>query len=1022
MNVNPGFNPPEHLAESLFDEYLSCLLRNDACDPDVFLNGREVDAALRAELHNLHGMLNTHRSTREHGLPYRTLGEFRLLRQIGSGGMGVVFVAEQQPLRRIVALKILRADLAHSDSASARFEREARCVARLRHPHIVSVHTVGEDRGVRYIAMELVPGRGLDEYLSDSVQQGQTPQVSTVLSWIAQVADALDSAHDQGVLHRDIKPSNIRITPDGQAKLLDFGLARDLHSQSMTLTETLAGSPLYVAPEQVACKGGDIDARTDVYSLGITLYECLTGRVPFRGDHLEQILHDILITPPPAPRSLNADLSPEVEAVVLKAIDKKPEHRYATIRDFRDDLRALLAFRPTAAQHQGTLAQFIRLVRRKPALAWTTLITLGCITALAIAGPLLASRVQRHRLADSLLTTAQERIASYDRLFKDTRDLEAELDRLSKLNTSGYLDPDDEELLYSGQDRLQSVEDERGRVRHATLDLLRQAEELGGDIAKIQQLRAELYYVRYLEARNTNQYDDAGLFRDMVLANDRAGRLTALITGGSKLCFTTVPAEAYAYLFKIREMNQVQAATDHRLVPVPVRDCNKMLTSGTWCLLLEEDHGTLRAGQLITGVESRKIQNQVVAAQDSGAVRRGNRILSIDGVAVKRIDDVRLLDRAQSRKRYVFERDGRPFELIGHSLADLNIEVCDLRALATHGNVNVQRWEHGDLVDGYVLPPGAKIRTTSLPRCTCEQSCIGRTPVADVEIEEGHYLLVVRAEGYEEFAVVFETSDYGETRLPSIQLNPLGTTPAGYCHIPYNYIAEAGQPFWMKRHEVTVGEYLEFLNDTATLAAVATEAALMLFPRSNDNTSAGGYWPRTSDGAYALPVGWSPNQPMRGISYYDAEAYAAWMTQRAREVGQPFHFSIPTMNHWVAASGTGAISKWVYGYRFRPKWQSSCFSTPEPHVEDIMSYPIDESLYGPYDMAGSVSEWLDDWWLPGKRRHAGGSWANGGDGDMFSIWGGNGLPPEATSQMVGFRLVLTIGDTSAGHLARQDRP
>ena len=176
------------------------------------------------------------------------LGEFRLLEILGEGGMGVVHLARQESLDRLVALKVIRPELARSTTAMVRFEREARAIARLRHPNIVTVYAVGEDKGVRYIAMELATGNGLNTVLEDAADNGEPVPIATVLRWTAELARALDYAHEHGIVHRDVKQSNIRITPEGRPLLLDFGLARELDSAGATLTEAFVGSPHYVAP------------------------------------------------------------------------------------------------------------------------------------------------------------------------------------------------------------------------------------------------------------------------------------------------------------------------------------------------------------------------------------------------------------------------------------------------------------------------------------------------------------------------------------------------------------------------------------------------------------------------------------------------------------------------------------------------------------------------------------------------------------------------------------------------------
>jgi serine/threonine protein kinase len=281
--------------ESAYDAYLDACLAGDAEAPDVFCARHpSLTAAVRAQIESCHRALvaNDADTAANDAPPFERLGDFRLERRLGAGGMGVVYLAEQVSLGRPIALKVLRPELAGSAVAAERLRREALAVARLRHPNIVSVHAVGEDRSVRYVAMEFVPGRTLADHLSDAATTGEPLPVAQLLEWCGQIARALACAHGHGEVHRAETPSNVRIARAGRAMLLDFGLARLSEITEATLTRTFAGSPRYAAPEQLA--GAEVDGRADVYALGATLYHALTGRVPNAGNSLEEIVRRAL--------------------------------------------------------------------------------------------------------------------------------------------------------------------------------------------------------------------------------------------------------------------------------------------------------------------------------------------------------------------------------------------------------------------------------------------------------------------------------------------------------------------------------------------------------------------------------------------------------------------------------------------------------------------------------------------------------------------------------------------------------
>ena len=256
--------------------------------------------------------------------------------------MGIVYLAEQESLGRLVAVKVIHQERSGSIDASKRFWREIDALSRLRHRHIVTVFESGEHNGVHYFAMELVPGNDLDMELAGAELGDERIKVPEILVWIRDIARALSCAHQAGIIHRDVKPSNIRISSEGEAILMDFGVARHLNLSAMTQTGEFRGTPYYASPEQVKAKPQESDARTDIYSLGVVLYEALTGRIPFSGETTEQVFRQILHKNPVPPRRLNGRISRDAEIVISAAMEKEPSRRYKTMAEFADDLQHLL--------------------------------------------------------------------------------------------------------------------------------------------------------------------------------------------------------------------------------------------------------------------------------------------------------------------------------------------------------------------------------------------------------------------------------------------------------------------------------------------------------------------------------------------------------------------------------------------------------------------------------------------------------------------------------------------------------
>jgi len=267
----------------------------------------------------------------------KRLGNFEIISEIGRGGMGVVYRARQISLNREVALKVLPDSAIRDETASQRFIREAHAIAQLSHPNIVDVIEVGEQDGVHYFAMHMVYGTNLAELIQ---QQGIVkPERAAEIA--AQVADALEHAHERGVVHRDIKPANILISRDGRAIVTDFGIAKAIEGNTLTgghsLTQGSIGTPEYMSPEVI--RGNPVDGRTDIYSLGIVLYQMLTGRVPFSAATPFEIANRHLSDPPTPPSALGASCPHWLETILLKALAKEPTQRFTSAAEMASALR-----------------------------------------------------------------------------------------------------------------------------------------------------------------------------------------------------------------------------------------------------------------------------------------------------------------------------------------------------------------------------------------------------------------------------------------------------------------------------------------------------------------------------------------------------------------------------------------------------------------------------------------------------------------------------------------------------------
>ncbi len=297
-------------------------------------------------------------------------GAYTLLHEIGRGAAGVVYEAVHRKLGRKVALKVLRTGIDTDDTARKRFEREAQALAQVRHDHIVEIYEFGDVAGSPYYAMELVEG----PTLIDLVKRGDLPEPKVLCESLAGVTDALHTLHENGIVHRDVKPSNIMVRPDGRYVLADFGLARTALAQTMTKTGDALGTPLYMSPEQMLGNRDAVDRRTDVYGVGATLYQLLTGRPPFKTDNLHALMRMILTQRPDAPRAVQPELPGGCSSIAAKCLEKEPGDRYVTAEELGQDLRAFAAGERVSGKPLTRVQRGARWVKRHRALSAAALV------------------------------------------------------------------------------------------------------------------------------------------------------------------------------------------------------------------------------------------------------------------------------------------------------------------------------------------------------------------------------------------------------------------------------------------------------------------------------------------------------------------------------------------------------------------------------------------------------------------------------------------------------------------------
>lgn len=618
--------------------------------------------------------------------PNQRLGDFVIVREIGRGGMGAVYEAVQTSLNRRVALKVLPDEMAADPKAIRRFHREVEAVAKLNQPGIVPVYCFAEERGIHFYAMELVHGRPLSDLISETrhrVSSGagatgflsayttrrepsesdefrglptlvpdagqQAPPSATqadqkervraeavaaafgpdyvqdVCDIIAQVSEAIDHAHRRRVIHRDIKPQNLLINDRGEVKVTDFGLARYEGDLGLTEMGKAVGTPLYMSPEQVAGGNVGLDKRTDIYSLGASLYEMLTLRPPFTGETREALYKQIMFDEPIRPRRLNRAMPGDLETIVLKAIEKDPSLRYQSAQELADDLRRFLRDEPIWARPQGPVVRLTKWVKRNKALATvsaaavlavavtcTAFVVHGRRSSRRAAGLLLnRARVARDRgsLSDALklcsqalgswpesweaqremgrieehLVRAEEerRVAAQQRqaqtkaeqgtdLFQKSMNLEDDImvERVAvktlKETIKGYDPLAKKKELWNREGEADRLVQQREQLVNEAVAHLLSALRLDAKNLLAKRMLADIYWARFVEATAARQRTQAKRCAELVRVHDEEGRYAARLKGDGTLAVCTSPLGASVMLYAYVEERPL-LVTGHEL-------------------------------------------------------------------------------------------------------------------------------------------------------------------------------------------------------------------------------------------------------------------------------------------------------------------------------------------------------------------------------------------------------------------------------------------------------------------------
>jgi formylglycine-generating enzyme required for sulfatase activity len=907
----------------------------------------------------------------------RGFAGYEIMGEIARGGMGIVYKAKQRGLNRIVALKVLIAGEDASEELIQRFKFEAESAASLRHPNIVAIREFGEDAGRHYFTMDFIEGQDLSE-----LSKAGLLTVKAALTITKKVALALQYAHSQGKIHRDVKPKNIIIDDHGEPHITDFGLARNVRKDSsVTQAGAVMGTPTYMPPEQAQGDLEKIGPAADVYSLGATLYELLTGRPPFEGRNAVNILNQVLNKDPVSPRKIKPNIPVDVETIVLKAMEKEISRRYACAGEFAEDLRRFLEGEAILARPASFGYLVAKTVKRNKILAAAIAAALILVIATAVFFSVRDS-MERERLREKLrdcLSDAESFIAEAVR-HAEADEFEKAAEKYAKAVENYTLalgiDKSNLDAAAGKESAEKALKTIRARVERA--EIMRIAADGRKALASARAIESDSS--KRAEFKRT--LDEAYKIFERVIERDRTNSeaVAGLFEAGRRLADLNIEDHVFARVDEILADLSAYKPGDPAIAKLAEKSKGARRNLDRFNRLVEKGDSDFRDPALI---KERKHYDAAIASYKQAALMRDipeemkaalkekhdcvlyQKYREVGEEELKKAADALSPQEAENHSRAALAWLRKAEEsAVGGDREEVSVKVRDLecsRALVfAEGAIGEQDWDNAlyalNVARQNTDDPSEISKIDSMLKKVRDEGFreAMRDTFTSMELGDlGNAVASVKR------ALVFQPRSASaktlEEEIPLMKKAPKGAV------LVFSTSFSAGSPdpedknkehyvnlraFYVSITEVTNSEYKQFVDAGAYGQRHWWDKdALENIRAFVDQT--GKYGPATWENG-TFPVG-AENLPVCGISFYEARAYAKWKLMR-----------LPTEDEWECAAAFDARSERKRVYPWGDRWSLSYGSFAVKAPLEVGSIQGDLSPWGVLDMGGSAMEWTTD--------------------------------------------------------------